>query len=548
MNDEKNHPPETLKKNDDELDDTGFDEALPPMAEDEEAGDDGGDLEEFIEDQRDDGMSWLDDRVGIDDYDDATIADELGAVSSDKEPTWMDDSEADEGLEGAEADIEYGEEYGWTVDSHVVDDGEGWDDEMDLDEDEGPSILDDAGEEGVDDDHHEIDMDGWVPLVQDAEGEGVEGDDEAFDLEFEHSFEQEMRLSGGLLPPALDDSLLKAAWIGPEDADIVAVDYRGTNLYAVGHGLFSPVDRKLVPTAASSLVFEADANSIAIDPEDHDTLVIGTMLAGALISHDGGQSLKPINGWTSLLSDRGSAKTPSCPVSVDMGPSTPGKPSKIWLLTGYGEALVSCNTGAGWEQVLPEHKITALSCDPNSPAVALLAKDGEQLTLFWSADGEHFEPRPLPAEAAPIASSPEPRIALRGASVIAVAEELEVGACFSAGSSDGWIALSECPRGTTAAFVPTEASGSYLIALYFAGRDLGVLLRGGAEGTDWRVLSDISRLEGLFDVDQLGVAEVSTRIHDISINPDVPSQLALATGSGVFVLEVKDMLTDDGTQ
>ena len=119
------------------------------MADDEEAGDEDTPLEGLVEEQRHDGMSWLDDRVGIDDYDSETMADEIGAAEGD-ETTWTDESEGDEELEGTEADLDFGEEYGWTDDTDEPEHGS-FDDDLEFGQEGAPSVLDDGGEEGLDD-------------------------------------------------------------------------------------------------------------------------------------------------------------------------------------------------------------------------------------------------------------------------------------------------------------------------------------------------------------------------------------------------------------
>jgi len=100
--------------------------------------------------------------------------------------------------------------------------------------------------------------------------------------------------------------------------------------------------------------------------------------------------------------------------------------------------------------------------------------------------------------------------------------------------------VEDCPRCTALAVQGGDAP--FLLAgLFFPGRDLGTLLRSNDGGGSWVRVCDVPRLEHLFDVDLVGHEDISSRIHDISINPAAPAQVALATGYGVFVLEMKDI-------
>lgn len=522
----------------DPVNDDLLDEGLPPMAEDEEAGGEDGELEDIVDDQRDDGMSWLDDHVGIEDYDDATIANELGAIEGGVEPTWTDGSEADDALEGTESDVGSGEEYGWTLENEEAG-ASSWDDGLDLADDEAPSVLDDGGEEGVDEDHMEIDTTSWRALDA-SEGEGDDDEEEVVELEHGLSFEQEMRSGGELLPPLLDPAQVKAGWLGPAEAPIVAAAFTaGGSLWAAGAGLFSATGAELAATGASRQLEEAQATSIAADPADPGAVYVGSSLAGALVTRDGGATVEPRNAWTAAARDCGSPEAPGAPVKVVMSRAA-DRGSTLWVHTGWGQVLRSNDAGASFRAVLAEARVLAFASDAEGPAVAALAVDRDGLAVHWSGDGDAFVRRALPRAAEPLVRGPEPRLAVRGEALAVGDEDLEIGCLFSASASAGWTVIEECPRVTALAMTGDPASPVLFAGLFFAGLDLGTLARRVGDGP-WARVCDVGKLERLFTIEKSGAEEVSTRIHDIAVNPSNRRQVVLATGLGVFVIEMKDV-------
>jgi hypothetical protein len=515
-------------------DDDLLEDGLPPMAEDEEAGGEDGELEDIVDDQRDDGMSWLDDNVGIDDYDDATIAKEIGATDGTVEPTWTDGSEADDALEGTESDIGGGEEYGWTEENDAAD-SEGWDDGLGVVDEDAPSVLDDAGEEGVDDEHMEIDVTSWRTL-DDAEGEGADDEDEVVEIEQALTFEQEMRAGGELLPPLLEKARVKAAWLGPPDAAAVAVAFLpGGALCAAGAGLFAAAGGALVAAGATHVVEEAQATSVAVDPEQPATIFVGSLLGGVLVSRDAGATVEPRNGWTATVRGGGTPGAPGAPVRLALGHG-----STLWVLTGRGHLLRSEDAGTSYRLVLPEARVVGFACDAEGPAFAALAVDAEGLAVHWCRDGDAFVRRALPPAAAPLARAPEPRLAVRGEAVLVGDEDLEVGLLYSGSSAAPWTIIEDCPRATAVALSGDPAAPTLLAGLFFAGLDLGTLVR-RAPGGAWVRVCDVGGLERLFPIEKTGVEDISTRIHDIAVNPLDHQQVALATGYGVFLVEMKDV-------
>lgn len=528
------HDTRRRPENDDQTD-----AELPPLVEDDEAGDVSGSLESFIEDQRDDGMSWLDDRVGIDDYDASIIADEIGALDGVDEPDWLDGSEADDTLEGTESDIGAGEEYGWTNDSDVPTHDE-WDDELDLVDESTPSILDDEGEEGVDDEALDIDMSAWGNL-EETEGEGTEEEEFFVELEFGLSLEQERRAGGELMPPLLEESQLKAAWLGPPGAPAVSVAFGRTMLFAAGAGLFVPTENRLVATTSSSLVEEGQATTVAIDTSS--TIFVGTLLSGVLATSDMGETVEQRNSWTEVIRGCGTPSAPSVPVKVgvssQLSKDRQEGSSLLWVSTHNGHLLRSSDSGQSYETLLADARVMTFACDAEGPAVTALVRDQEGLAVYWSGDGHDFLRRPVPQVASALERALEPQIAVRGEAVLVGDEDLQEGALYWPSGAAEFHVLEECPRASVLAMWGDEASPTLLAGLFFAGRDMGTLVRKIGDG-EWVRVCDIGRLEGLFTIDQTGVEDISTRIHGISVNPTSPRQIALATGHGVFVLEMKD--------
>lgn len=517
---------------------------LPPLADDD--GDELGiddPLDGFIQQQRDDGMSWLDDSVGIEDYDDNTIAREIGAFDGNEGKSWIKDSEGDEELEGTEADIGGGEEYGWVEDSDVPAADE-WEYGLELSDEEGPSILDDGGEEGLDEDDLGIDTSAWSDFDDEVEGEGADDDwaDELL-LDTGMTYEQELRIDGGLLPPALDEALLKAVWLGPAGAPAVTVSFRSGRLYAAGMGLFRATADTMIPTPASSVVEDSQANSLEIDPRDSRTLYIGTMLGGLLISRDGGATIEAVNGWTRVVEGCGSPERPTVPVRVAVSapPGQTAGASTVWLLTGQGHLLRSHDGAQTWAPIATEAEVLALAADPAGSAVAALARRGDELSVLWSADGRDLAPRELPESAEALIDAPEPALAVRDRELLVGAEELLVGTLYSPSPEAGWVALEDCPRASALAFLGFLPE-TFLAGLFFTGRDLGTLLRTPDAGESWVRVCDVSRLREIFAVEARGAEDVSHRIHEIAVNSRTPRVIAVATGHGVFIVEMKDLL------
>lgn len=510
-------------------------EELPPMADDEEAGDPDTPLEGLVEEQREDGMSWLDDRVGIDDYDAETIADEIGAEDG-EETLWMEGSEGDEGLEGTEADLGGGEEYGWTLDSDEPEVG-GFDDDLGLEEGEGASILDDAGEEGVEDELVTLDPSLWKDLGAEDEGEGTPDLEDA-DIGFEDvSYELEQRMGGALLPERIDESLLMAAWLGPAGATAAAVCFGGGQLWAAGSGLYKYENGALVPAPVSGDVEDAEATTVQVLPGAQSTLYVGTMLGGLLRCDAGASRATPINSWTAVALGSGRRGAPSLPVYVAASRAGGGT---LWLRTGAGHLLASLDKGESWSLVAPDHRVLAAGADQMGPAMAALGERRGKLELLLSESGEAPRSLQIPSSAArELREAAEPRVAV-GAGVVAVgAEELTHGIVVSFGGGQPEL-VESCPRATALAVGPGP-SPYVLAGLFFAGRDLGTLLRGREGATSWVRVCDVSRLESLFDVDDATREDVSARIHDLAVSPLAPRQVAMATGHGVFVIEMKDL-------
>jgi hypothetical protein len=533
---------EKQKSTDDDL----LERNLPPLVEDEEAGDVDALLEDFIEKQRDDGMSWLDDQIGIEDYDDATIAREIGADKEDQEFAWTDGSEGDELLEGAESELVEGEEYGWTDDSDEPS-ADGWDDGLELAEEGAASVLDDAGEEGVEGDDFSIDTSAWSELMPSTEeaadlGEGVDESDESFGLVFGLSDEQEQRSGGALLPPLMDAALLKGAWLGPEGAETVGVMFHQSTLYAVGPGLAVADAERLTPTGPSELLETLEPTTVIADPQGGKDCLVGTAWGGLLRCTAATDTIGRLNSWAKDLTDAGTPSRPSVGVRVARNLHTDGRPATIWLVTTAGHLLSSADAGQSWTRHLPQVHWQAVATEMQGPAVAALGTEGATTAVYWSADGAAFQRRPLPPQLTPTVRRVfEPQLAVSDSLVLLGGEELEQGLLRSSAPDQPWELEPECPRATALA-VATTAQGPLLLAgLFFPGRGLGTLVRRPLEQASWQRVCNVNRLERLFSLAKVDDDENVAKIQQLAVNQDQPNQVALATGYGAFVVEMKDV-------
>jgi photosystem II stability/assembly factor-like uncharacterized protein len=520
-------------------DDDGDD--LPPLAGDEEAGDLDEPVERLIDAQRDDGMSWLDDRVGIDDYDDETIAREIGALEPAQEQKWTSDTDAEDELEGTETVLDQTDEYGWTAESDGPEADE-WDSGLEPTTEDAPTILDDAGEEGVDEGDLDIDVTRWAGLdTVDGDGADDGGDDT---IPGGMSYEHELRMDGGLLPPALDEAALKGAWLGPPGAPAVAVAFQGGTLFAAGNGLLEATRDALVPTSASPVVEEAQATTLDVAPTDPHVLVLGTLFGGLLVSTDGGRTIEPRNGWTTVVEGCGTSEQPTVRVRAALTTSSAhgagSATSTLWLLTDRGHVLRSRDRGETWTRIAPEVEALALAAEPKGDCVAVLVLEEGRPVVLWGPDGETLVRRPLPIPAEDAIDLRASSLAVRGGEVLLGSETLASGIYYSPAPGLDWALIDACPRATCLAFVG-QRPGTFLAGLFFSGRDLGTLLRTSDGGKSWVRVCDVGRLRDLFALDQLGAEDVTCRIHQIAVSTRGPRHVAIATGNGVFVLEMKDL-------
>jgi photosystem II stability/assembly factor-like uncharacterized protein len=321
----------------------------------------------------------------------------------------------------------------------------------------------------------------------------------------------------------------------------VSVAFGRNLLFAAGAGLFAPEGNHLVPTTCSSSIEDAQATSVAFNGTS--TVYIGTLLGGVLVSTDKGETLVPRNAWVSLVKGCGTTAKPSVPVRVGLSSQrtddSENDGSLLWVLTQNGHLFRSDDHGKGYDVVLDEARVMAHACDAAGAAVAALAQDGEGLAVYWSADGREFERRAVPKLASALEHALEPQIAVRGDIVLVGDEDLQEGSLYWPAGANEFIVLEDCPRATALEVRGDTSSPVLLAGLFFAGRDMGTLLRKCGDD-DWIRVCDIGRLEGLFAIDKTGLEDISTRIHGISVSPSSPLQTALATGHGVFVLEMKD--------
>ncbi len=501
---------------------------LPPMADDEELGEDiDAPLEDFIDEQRDDGMSWLDDEVGIDDYNAETIAKELGATQEGREPTWLEDSEGDETLEGTEEDFGSDEEYGWTEDNETSE-SVGFFDDLHLGVEDGPSILDDAGDEGLDDDFVELDTSNWAELTTD-EGEGV-ADLEVIELGGGMTYEQEMRASGALLPAPVDEALLKAAWLGPRGAPAVATRFIDELLVGVGRGLFLSSGEDFTPAVSSALIEELEGTSITQDPTTPGAWFVGTHLGGLVRTDDKGTTFSSCNSWTAAASGCGTEESPSVSATVYSTKKT------LWVVTGTSHLLRSEDGGDTWAMIATGVQAGAESSDRDRVVVLIRDVANEETSVHVFSDDDEEQILTIAPELCPTDKLYDAVVALTDDNILVGAEELDLGLLTSPWRENRFEIDEECPCVTALA----HFEGPYVYAgLFFPGRDLGTLFR--RHGADrWQRICDIERLQKLLRIDEVGVEDLSAQPFHIAVNPALPSQVSVTTGRGVFVIEKKD--------
>ena len=527
----------------DARDDDALDE-LPPLGsaldEEEPVGVDDFDAATQLETGDEEDIGLDDSTAGADVYD---VAELLGETATDDEgERWTADTDAagdmvgDDGLDG-ESD---GEEYGWTLDTEAPS-LEGWDEDL-IDEPEGSMLGADAGEEGVEEDFSVRGDEDDVELPPIAVG--AEGDELADDLDLQEeaeiegvelSFEEEARMSGGTLPDAMPPAQLGVAHLGPSDDALAAVALAGDTLFAGGEQLYARGEAGLQAMDPLGLDSQ-DVTSIAIDRWDPVRLVVGTRLAGALRSVDGGRSFVPVNGW--LHGDPGRL---SVAFFVAGEPHAGGV--RLWGRTRAGALYRSEDLGTSWSSPLLPAPVAALGVADAGGVVALCVPRVGTARVAISGDGGHSWTMREVTGLAGVAAIPDAdhHVAVLGSTLVTVREGEAEGPFVSRDAGATWERLGRLPSAGPVLLVDEGGGPVLYAALFFDGADRGVVVREPLDTPERAaMILDVRRERDERRIEGRGDPEGDNRALALAARVRGPrTQLYAATGAGLFRVDVK---------
>lgn len=484
---------------------------LPAIPQDEELSDPGDLSEEIPPDEEGD---LLDDRTQGEDL----APNEVGIDDGTDEDGWTDDSEGDEG--GRPEDVgDLGSEYGWTSD--VEEPGtDDWDEDLGTGAEDGPSALEDAGDEGTGEETDLGDL-AFEPLEHEDDGE--EGDahgDEGVALGHHGDDPSE-------LPPRHDESRILLRSVGPTEGTLVALVARGDGgLLAGGEGLYSAGESGLLSSVDDGPLESEAVTSIAVDPTAADRLVVGTMLAGAFSTSDGGHTFAPVNGWRTATR-RGSA---SAWVSHAAG--------TIVLRTADGELFRSADHGASWVTVpLPGRALAHAGTPEGRLAVLCTAPTGPLLALSDDA-GTTVRVGPAHPELRALATCSEIQLALGPGLLVLGAEDDARGAWASRDDGATFEPWTAAPGVTAIALHPT-APDLCVLAICLPAENRAAVLRTSDGGKTFTTLFELGTLRMLLHLDAHGDEEGENRVSGLSWGP-AGTSLLVASSAGGFIVQVRD--------
>jgi hypothetical protein len=348
-----------------DLDDLGWDvpDEDEQSARDDENWDpdDDSDLELDDEDGEEVG---LDNDTGFEESGDDLELDDAG-----EEERWTVDSEPSDDLQGADAEVISGEEYGWIGDDDPVDSDDDFDSDLD---DEALPNLDDGGAEGVED---ETDLDdfelGRLPALdaaaeEEAEGFGTENIEELAGVNL--ADEPTLELVPGQPWKQLAVRAVKvtrgASLPGPALA--FAVSAR-TVVVSAGDGWFRSSPRG----GLSRLPVDAPAGrSLALADHEGRLVVALASPAGLFVSLDGGRTF-----------ERNRETDPAVQVAL----TAAGGVLKIWARNAKGQLSVSDDGGKSFIAARVDGNVLTFAAD-GERRLSALVKRASRIVLGSSSD------------------------------------------------------------------------------------------------------------------------------------------------------------------
>jgi hypothetical protein len=483
---------------------------LPALPQDEELSDPGDLSEEIPPDEEGD---LLDDRA----QDETLTPSELGIDDGADEAGWTDDSEGDE--RGEAEDVgDLGSEYGWTNDSDEPGTGD-WDEDLGAGPEDGPSVLEDGGDEGA---AEEADLDdlSFEPLEH-------EDDNEEGDGRGEEELGDDLGDERHELPPHHDESRILLRAVGPAEGTLVVLVGRsGGGLLAGGEGLYS-ADESGVLSAVDEGPLEAEAvTSIAVEAARPDDIAVGTMLGGVFVSRDGGETFTPVNGW------RQEARRGAASGWVVYAGST------LVLRTADGDLFRSADHGESWSIVTLPGRALAHAATPTGVLAVLCASPEGPVVVTSSDAGQSQRVGPPVPDLRPIAACTDVQLGVGPDLLVVGAEDETRGAWASHDGGETFHLWARTPGVTAIAAHPTLA-GVCMVAICLPGENRAAVLRTADAGQTFTTLFELGTLRTLLHLDTHGDEEGENRVSGLAWGPAWTS-LLVATSAGGFFVQVRD--------
>ncbi len=355
-------PPST--NGDDETDD------LPPIDGDET--EEAAAEDEELDEEPLDGGDPMDDSTGEGDP-----LEEIEVAGS--ESGWLDDAGESDGLDVGTPDTFGDEEEGATLLEGA--------EELDASEDElsfgGPgteadSIVGDAGEEGFEDEDEDL-REEDLPRMD----SGQDDTDDSADLELMDALSDE-EVSEEARPPWDDRAWERMDGVAPT-APVDVVAWSDEGLVVAGRlgqdGQATRALARLDRAGRQLTLLEAAGlrgvlRSIAIDARGG--IFVSTPRAGVLVSDDGGESFRDLNGWRDLF-DRSEAEKPLDLVAVG---------TDLWGRASGGALVWSGDRGKTWSRALPDYRFETIAGDEARGELVAVAREAVATTIARGAGGK----------------------------------------------------------------------------------------------------------------------------------------------------------------
>ncbi|AKF06963.1 hypothetical protein [Sandaracinus amylolyticus] len=447
----------------------------------------------------------------------------------------LDDDDADESWDAAEEpltedpELDEGEEGGWTEGSEAAE-APGWDadlDDADLDEEREPSLVRDAGEEGVEERLDALDDDD-APVGLPASTPSRE-DELADDLELEGEGEIDALPGADERPehPALSLPRMPATsrWLGPDDDAILAIGgglAGGRTLYRIEGDEVSEIDAiGLDGDEPTSLVRTASG-----------ALLVGLQLGGVARSTDG-ERFEPVEALR-----RGEATSVGA-FHLLAEPHAGGV--RLWGLTRGGALVRSDDEGATWSRPLIPGAVLAVGHDVEGGVVGVLGARGGAMRLIRTRDGGRSWRNVAGPTIAGLPDEHEIFVAALGPIVVLTTDVPGLAPYVTRDDGQRWEVL-DALRDAGAIALAAEPSGAALYAGVLAeGTDRGLVVRAAiATGERPSIVVDLEEVRAKHHVTGAGDPEGDQRVHALVVERrDEETTLWIGSGIGLVRTRVK---------